>query len=411
MMLYCYSVFQSILDAKNATSKRVLRNTVIRSVAPAAFGEKNIRDQNLSDIALGRANLMGDITAGARDVDRTSLLDHFRTKVIPLLKRTEYKYIVLALQKVIGNDDEIDDDVIVDICSIRTKKDFLKCTHFSLPDTLAGLFLFAVELNNNLNTNQYVKEINATFFDSLKDKLPMIQIDGLDEGIDEKELDSLISDTKLSIARAKNNRFCPRCGKSIVYVNEDGIEVDETDFVFSEGLPVVVCKTCKVAVDASPSSLSDVLATQRCVDIEADLVAVSAGNIPTRSDIISVLEALDDMDENESTRLSEPARIKEKIPDNNGLQKKILNLVTPSYTGVMKILNDLSGQNAINKDRIGERIHRMWQDMQEKQAPQEQTFNALVQAINEKSGRTRKSSCETLISYYIQRCDVFAISR
>ena len=410
-MLYCYSVFQSILDAKRAGKKGVLRNTVIRSVAPKAFGERNIRDQELSDMALGRANLVGDITAGAHASDRTSLPEYFRTKVTPLLKGTEHKHIILALQKVIRDDIGIDDDVVVELCSRRTKKDFLKCTRFSLPDTLAGLFLFAVERNNNIDTNQYVKEIDAAFFDLLKDQLPMIQIVEADEKIDENELQSLISDTKFSIARAKNNRFCPKCGKPIVYINEDGIEVDETDFVFDNGLPVVVCKPCKVALDTSPNLLPDVIATQRRVDIEADLVAVSAGNIPTRNDIIAVLEALDDMDENESTRLSGPASIREKIPDDKGLQKKILNLATPSYTGVMKILNDLSGQNAVNKDRIGEKIHRMWEDMEEQSASQSQIFDALVHVINEKSGRTHKSACETLIAYYIQRCDVFAVSR
>lgn len=410
-MLYCYSVFQTILDNKGAAKKRVLRNTVIRSVAPNDFGEKYIRDQELSDMALGRANLTEAITSGARNADRSAIQEYFRANVLPLLKDTEHKLIVLALQKAILEDEEIDDDTIVDLCSNRTKKDFLKGSRFTLPDILAGLFLFAVERNNNYQTNEHVKKINSAFFDSLKGRMSEIQIVLPNEEIDEKEVESFISDARYSLARAKNNRFCPKCGKPIAYVNEDGIEVDETDFVINEGLPVVVCKTCKVALDASPSLLPEVLATQRCVDVEADLVAVSVGNIPTRSDLIAVLEALDDMDENESTRLSGPASIRDKIPDDKGLQKKILNFVTPSYTGVMQILNDLSGQNAINKDRIGEKIHRMWQDMQEKQASKDQIFNALVQAINEKGGRTHKSACETLIAYYIQRCDVFEVPR
>ena len=170
-MLYCYSVFQTILDNKGAAKKRVLRNTVIRSVAPNDFGEKYIRDQELSDMALGRANLTEAITSGARNADRSAIQEYFRANVLPLLKDTEHKLIVLALQKAILEDEEIDDDTIVDLCSNRTKKDFLKGSRFTLPDILAGLFLFAVERNNNYPTNEHVKKINSAFFDSLKGRM------------------------------------------------------------------------------------------------------------------------------------------------------------------------------------------------------------------------------------------------
>lgn len=409
-MLYCYSVFQTILDTKRAVKKGVLRNAVVRSVAPSAFGEKNIRDQNLSDMALGRIGLVEDITSGADHADISTLTEYFQRNVVPKIKATEYKFVVLALQKVIDEDD-IEDDVIVDKVNGMSRRDFLNSSRFSLADTLAGLFLFAVERNNNINTNEYVKQIDGTFFESLKDKAGKIQIITIEEKIDAKQVDSLISEAQLGIARAKNNRLCPHCAKPLVRLNENGIDIDYTDYVISDGKPIVVCKTCKQELETDPSLLPSVVATQQSIDRESDLIAVSSGNMPTRIDIIAVLEAIDQMDESDTTRITEPVRIKDKIPDDKGLQKKVLNLVVPSYGGIEKILNDLAGQNALNKDRVGAKIGHMWEDMLGTPASQNEIFNALVQALNEKSGRIHQSACETLVSYYIQRCDVFAVPR
>lgn len=407
-MLYCYSVFQTILDAKRSGKKGTLRNAVVRSVAPSAFGEKNIRDQNLSDMALGRAGLVDDIIKGAEQIDITTLPEYFRKNVIPKIKSTDYRLVVVALQRVIDEDD-IDDDVIVDKVNRLSRREFLNASRISLADTLAGLFLFAVERNNNYNTNEYVQQIDSAFFDSLKDKANTVQIITEEERIDAKQLDSLISDAQFGIARAKNNRLCPHCAKPVVRPNENGIEIDYTDYVVVDGKPIVVCKMCKTDLEADPSQLPAVVATQSSVDREAGLISASSGNIPARLDIIAVLEAIDRMDESDITRIAEPVRIKDKIPEDRGLQKKVLNLVTPSFSGIQKILNDLAGQNVLNKDRIGDKISHMWEDMLGTPASQNEMFNALVQSLNEKSGRTHQSACETLVSYYIQRCDVFAV--
>ncbi len=409
VMLYCYSVYQTILDAKCTVKKVNMRNAVIRSVAASAFSDKQYgkRDQKLSDMALGRVNLVDDVVNGAKTASKEDVVNHFASKVVPLLDTNEYKTIVQAIKQVLEDDEDLERDTIVDLYKNRTKSDILKCSRFNLPEFLAGLFLYAVERDNNRDTHEYTLKINDAFFDSLKEKATLLRVDN---GIDSETIEEIICDAKKSYALAKNDGYCPRCTKPMVYVNEDGQEVDRYDFIsLLEGRVIAVCRECQRSLSTGNEALlAEVVKAQDLVESEANLRNLASGNLPARSDIMAVLVAIDDMEQTDATRMTEPSAIKDKIPTERGLQNLVSNLVTPAYQGIQKILNDLSGQNKINKDRLGDKINGMWKAMSYSAVSQRQLFDALVAGLDEKSGHRYQSACQSLVAYYVQRCDVFA---
>ena len=65
-------------------------------------------------------------------------------------------------------------------------------------------------------------------------------------------------------------------------------------------------------------------------------------------------------------------------------------------------------ENKINKDRLGDKINGMWKAMSYSAVSQRQLFDALVAGLDEKSGHRYQSACQSLVAYYVQRCDVFA---
>lgn len=139
------------------------------------------------------------------------------------------------------------------------------------------------------------------------------------------------------------------------------------------------------------------------------MLDIVSNQMPPRKEIIATLLALDGMDESEATKLTVPVSISQKIPTEKRLCSKLTNLVLPAYDGVRQILDDLSGQNKINSSQLGRQIKRMWEDIADKPVSQSDIFRTLVDQINVRSGRRYHDSCELLIAYYVQRCDVFAI--
>ena len=410
-MRFCYGTCEAVFDyGKQVRYVKDVRKTVAQSIAFDAF-QYGDRQNKLSDLVNGQDELLTEMTDGAKTKSVEEIAAYFRDKVMTVLGANKYKIMLLALQWIIKSDDSIDGDTEVDLVNGLTKKQFLAAKRFLPYKTFAGLFIFAARRDGNKGCGPDVKQLNKEFYLNLQAETDGIIIDKESELITPNEITPLISDAQIAIAQAKNNGYCPRCGKPLVFPDEDGIEINRSAYVRDGDRVITVCEECKKAADVNLSVLADAWSTQDDVDMELLLANLSAGNTPAKQDIISVLMAIDEFEPGQDTGINDPHTIAEKIPREKSFRQKVQNLISPSYKGIQDILNELSGKNAADTVRLGFKVGAMWRDMTPAAATQEQYFDALVKRINDKSGRRYKSACELLICYYIQRCDVFAVPR
>lgn len=410
-MVFCYGTCEAVFDyGKQVRKVHVVRRVIAQSVANDAF-DYGERQNKLSDLAHGRDNLLDEMVDGAKTKPVEEITAHFRDKVMSTLDPNKFKTMFLALQWIIESDDSIDDDTVVDVVNGLTKKQFLTSKRFLPYKTFAGLFIFSVKRDNNKGCGDDVKLLKKDFFAQFQTQTSGITVEKEVEHIDPNEITPLITEAQIAIAQARNDGFCPRCGKPLVFKDEDDIEINRSAHILHNGRVMTVCEDCKKAATVDMTVMTDAWSTQDDVNMQLQLADLSAANIPKRRDIISVLKAIDEFEPGEDTGIHDPHTIAEKIPSERGLRKKVQGLISPTYGGIQKILNDLSGGNAIDTAQIGNKVGAMWQAMRTVPASQEQIFDALVKGINDKSGRRFKSACEMLICYYIQRCDVFAVPK
>lgn len=408
-MKFCYGTCETVFDhGKQVRYVKDIRKIVAQSVAFEAFEYGN-RQNKLSDLVNGQENLLKEMVDGAKIKPVDEIAAYFRDKVMQFLDPNKLKIIFLALQWIIKSDDTIDGDTVVDLVNDLTKKEFLAVKRFLPYKTFAGLFIFSVRQDNNKGCGDDVKQLSKEFFTQFQTQAADIIVEKEEEYIAPNEITPLITEAQIAMAQARNDGFCPRCGKPLVFKDEDDIEINRSAYVTFNGRVMTVCEDCKKAAAVDMAVMTDAWSAQDDVDTQLQLADVSAGSFPKRKDIISVLKAIDEFEPGEDTGINDPHTIAEKIPSEKGLRKKVQGLISPSYGGIQRILNDLSGENAIDTAQIGNKVGAMWQSMRGVPATQEQVFDALVKGINDKSGHRFKSACEMLICYYIQRCDVFAV--
>lgn len=411
-MRFCYGTYEAIIDyGKRVSYVWKIRSLVARSVAPLAFDALSNRQNKLSDLAHGRDELLSEMVNTACETDPSAIASYFRDNVLSSLDEDKFKTMILALQDIVAKDDDIEPDTVVDIVNGLTKEQFIATKSFVFYRTLAGLFIYAVRRNNNRGCGDDVSLIDADYFRQFKAYTQSISLVEEDDSINQSQVSDLLSDIDVALARTQNRGVCPECTRPFIRTNEDGVMVDMIDYIIKpQHNPIPICVECKRKLTNGSSERIDELSTvQDILQNESRLIDISSSETPLRKDIIATLEVINDMDVDEATCLRDnPKRISEKIPKDKRLCSKIIQLVTPTYEGVQNILNDLSGQNRIDKERLGRQIKRMWENTQELSASQSSVFNTLVTNINAKSGYRYHEACEILISYYVQRCDVFA---
>ena len=89
------------------------------------------------------------------------------------------------------------------------------------------------------------------------------------------------------------------------------------------------------------------------------------------------------------------------------MKERVLFDVTQLYEGVNNALDRLAGENKLNVDKFAKSIKRMYEDASESLPSQSAIYNLLVETLFEKTGRKYKEACEIIISYFVQRCEVF----
>ena len=124
-------------------------------------------------------------------------------------------------------------------------------------------------------------------------------------------------------------------------------------------------------------------------------------------DIEAVLRAVHDLKtEDDAVLRLDPLAVDRKITDNR-LKSRVRGDVLTSYKGVNDVIDRLSGEHLIEPTRFARQIRRVFEDADAQGLSQRQIYDLLTEKLDVLSGRHYKTACEVIVSYFIQRCEVF----
>lgn len=407
MKKLCFGSFSTILKiciAKRITQKR-LCGTMLLSIAPTydIRGEDGI----VSDLMLGKKNLSPIVTDAAPTADARAISNYFKQQVLPLLDSNKRSIIILALKDIIASDNTIEPDTIVEKVNDMTKENIMKRDAFVLEDFIAGIFLYIVLNVENRNCEESLKEINNQYIQSFDDQKATISFLTAYSNFSINTANEILIDTRALVLLAETGGRCQRCSR-VLGVKKEGNDVNYAKVVrLSETDDVVLCVDCEREIqNASEQDKLALLSDKH--DLETLMVARDAtSRYIIEKQIEQVLREVDLMDVTDNTQLKiKPVKVENKITEKR-LKERVLFDVRRLYQGVNDALDRLAGENKLNVDKFAKSVKRMYEDASESHISQSDIYYLLVDTLFKKTGRKYKEACEIIISYFVQRCEVF----
>jgi len=195
-MRLCFGTFAQILMicSVEKTTKTKMLNTLVQSVDETCKLPNNAITpllQCTSNLPDNRSNGLGEVITKAQNADPAKVAGYFVKKVIPLIDLSRYKLVILALRKIIAEDDTIHGDTVIEKVSGVTKKALRKQSHFTLPNFLAGVFLYTVSINNRIG-KQATEFINDEFIRSLSNAQDRLIFTAQKNNVDADSFDEAI---------------------------------------------------------------------------------------------------------------------------------------------------------------------------------------------------------------------------
>jgi len=407
MKKLCFGTFATILKicmAKRVTQKQ-LCGTMLLSIAPTY--DIRSEDGTVSDLILGKKNLSPVVTDAAPDVDARDISVFFKEKVLPMLDSNKNSLIVLALKDIIASDSTIEPETIVEKVNNMTKEDIVSCNSFVLEDFLAGIFLYTVLNVENRNCENSVREITDEYIQSFETQKKSIKFITTYNNFSMEAANEVAIDARALVLLTETGGRCQKCGR-ILGIKKEGNDINYAKIVrLSETDDIILCVDCEREIrNLSEEDKLALLSDKH--DLE---ILVKARDATSRHEIEKqieqVLREVDLMDVTADTQLKmEPIKVENKITEKR-LKERVLFDVRQFYEGVNDTLDRLAGENKLNVDRFAKSIKRMYEDASESQISQSAIYNLLVETLFEKTGRKYREACEIIISYFVQRCEVF----
>lgn len=407
MKKLCFGSFSTILKickAKRVTQKR-LCGTMLLSIAPTY----DILDDDgiVSDLMLGKKNLSPIVTDAAATADAPTISNYFKQQVIPLLDSNKRSIIILALKDIIASDNTIEPDTIVEKVNGMTKKNIMNRDAFVLEDFIAGIFLYIVLNVENRNCEESVKEITNQYIQSFDTQKTTISFLTAYSNFSKNTANEILIDTRALVLLAETGGRCQRCGR-ILGVKKEGNDINYAKIVhLSETDDVVLCVDCEREIqNASEEDKLALLSDKH--DLEILMIAKdTTSRYIIEKQIDQVLREVDLMDVTDDTHLKiKPIKVENKITEKR-LKERVLFDVRRLYQGVNDALDRLAGENKLNVDKFAKSVKRMYEDASESHLSQSDIYYLLVDTLYKKTGRKYKEACEIIISYFVQRCEVF----
>lgn len=407
MKKLCFGTFATILKICSAKriSQKLLCGTMLLSIAPTydIRGE----DGTVSDLILGKKNLSPNITDKAPTVDPRAVSNYFKQHILNMLDSNKRSLIILALKDIIASDNTIEPDTIVEIVNGMTKKSIVRRDAFVFEDFIAGVFLYTVLNVENRNCEDSVKETTTEYIQSFEDQKMDISFITTYSNLSMETAYEIAIDARSLVLLAETGGKCQKCGR-VLGIKKEGNDVNFAKVVrLSETDEVVLCVECEREIQNASEEVKLVLLSEKH-DLEVLMAARDATSRYTiEKQIEQVLREVDLMDVTDDTQLKiEPVKVENKITEKR-LKERVLFDVRRLYQGVNDALDRLAGENKLNVDKFAKSVKRMYEDASESHISQSAIYNLLVETLFEKTGRKYREACEIIISYFVQRCEVF----
>lgn len=407
-MQLCFGTYCTALSACLTPfgDTKTLCKEIFNAVLPT-YGEVE-RDVS-SKCAGGKGALPNTVLDAISNVEESDFPDinrRFQDRVLKLIEQKKRKEAVLALIDIIRQDDA-DDETEMDLVNHMTKGQIVNLKEIVLPSFLAGLFLYTGQTSNS-GMQKYVKEVTTDYVHSFAAQGAYISFVGSYSASSIDVTRSIGADSVALALVAEAEGNCLKCGRKIATL--DGrVGIDYSARVsLGPGDDVVLCVDCARKYHTfSQRDIQELKEKKRIFHIRS--VAREALSKHNLSDEIrQTLLQVSKMPSSPDTRLKEkPTKVENKVHDED-LKDLILGRVTRKYKGVNDILYQLSGENLVVMEDHAKIIRRMYEDARDvKGLDQRGIFDELVNTICAQTSGDLRTAAETVISYFVQRCEVY----
>lgn len=407
MKKLCFGTLATIL--KNCKTKSITQKWLCGTLLLSVASTYDVRsdDGTTSDLVKGKKNLSRIVTDAALSADPQDVSEFFKQNILQMLDSNKRGLIVLALKDIIASDNAIEPDTIIEKVNGMTKETISSRDAFVLEDFLAGIFLYTVQNVENRNCEDSVKEVTDEYIQSFNDEKDKISFISTYSNFSYETANEISINTRALVLLTETGGKCQNCSR-VLGVKKEGNDVNYAKIVrLSETDEVVLCVDCEREIQNASLEEKIALISEKH-DLETLVVAREATSRYTiEKQIEQVLREVDLMDVTDGTQLKiQPVKVEKKIVEKR-LKERVLFDVRRLYRGVNDALDRLAGENKLNVDKFAKNVKRMYEDANESQLSQSAIYNLLVETLFEKTGRKYREACEIIISYFVQRCEVF----
>lgn len=379
----------------NFVKQKKLGTEIFNALQPGFYSKDD--DCGISAVFRGNRNVGSFIQINYQEMDPLEVSIRIKEKVLPLLDRNKWNIMINAF-KILIRESDIKGDTEVEMVNHFTKDEVLKRTEIVFHEFIAGILIYVVKYTDNLHKEASVKQIindfdNITALDcdiQFIDSYSINSLESLGSVIDEAEYFNLL---------VENGGNCRLCGKPLNMNNS-------TLFQAHNGDKLIVCLDCygKLA-SASEEEIAKYQKTSRQLEIKMKSRNNMASN-HLRDDVRLIIEKISRLDFSTNTvpRI-DPLTVSQKVK-NLPLRREILHDVYDYYSYVDKIIQHEAAEGKLNVRALEKVIKRMYEDREEN-ISESDVYNLLIELVYEQTGCISREACHIIISYFVQRCEVF----
>ena len=397
-MELCPGTFLTVLKhcKANSTRQKKLGAAIFNALQPGFYSEDD--DSGISAAFRGNRNIGSFIQLNYEEMSPAEVAVRVKDDVLPLLDRNKWNDVICAVKAIIEASG-IDDDTEIEMVNHFSCSQVLEKQEFVFSEFLAGVLIYVSRYADNLHKESIVKQITADYINDAVSKGPenhfveSYSLDCLDS------LGNVINDTEAMNLIVKVGGNCVVCGRPIDKSNASRVETPD-------GTPFIVCNGCiGNIINASESQTEEYKKIQQQLETNVKgRYRMSSNHLG--EDVRTVIKAVSKLDFSTLTPLRmDPLTVSQKVSDIQ-LRRDILHDVNDCYGDVDEIIKSEAASGTLNATAFGKVVKRMYEDREES-ASESDVYNMLVELIYEQTGRINREACHIVVSYFVQRCEVF----
>lgn len=397
-MELCPGTFLTVLKycKANSTRQKKLGAAVFNALQPGFYSEDD--DSGISAAFRGNRNIGSFIQLNYEEMSPAEVAVRVKDDVLPLLDRNKWNDFICAVKAIIEASG-IDDDTEIEMVNHFSCSQILGKQEFVFSEFLAGVLIYVSRYADNLHKESIVKQITADYINDAVSKRPenhfveSYSLDCIDS------LGNVINDTEAMNLIVKAGGNCVVCGKPLDKTNASRVETPD-------GTPFIVCNGCiGNIINASESQTEEYKKIQQQLETNVKgRYRMSSNHLG--EDVRTVIQAVSKLDFSTLTPLRmDPLTVSQKVSDVQ-LRRDILHDVNDCYGDVDEIIKSEAASGTLNATAFGKVVKRMYEDREES-ASESDVYNMLVELIYEQTGRINREACHIVVSYFVQRCEVF----